>query len=587
MAAPTYVSGASFVNGILGSSTATVTKPAGIANGDLLLAFIGVNNLSTITPPSDWDVYDMDENTVLTMQTRLYYKFITNAVGEPASYTWSFTSGACAAVVEAWRGVGFIYQAFQDRDLLALLAHTTPTLNNLLSDVTVVTCFTGTSVLSLGWSAPSGTTERFDVIGGLPILLNVNMAVADGSAAVGVNTKTSNTLTTVQGLAALVLLAPIVTQQQVLVSEVLDVTQSTFARTFTDAQRESTLDLDDCIGQRTGTFRFDLVNVVTGYRRAVQPIRNTVPVLTHDTTRVIKRTLTNINFDAATTASLNVISDRLEVFMLIAGQEFPLGQYVFNDDTTTVTSAGNLAFTALYDLGFIVAQPLTRSFPLPGAFDQPQPVVKVIPDILTDVPITYTLESSPFDTPGSWRIGSDRGYALEQLALDGDYLPPWFDNTNIMRFIRSFDPATAVPTFDLDTGNRVIRDNIIQTSDLITAANRFIVISNGSSDLSNPIVGTYDVPSSAPHSIANRGFIIPEVIDRQAIDTAQVAAIAQNLGQQQTVFQRIELYTPPDPRHDSYDVLRWQGANWLEISWTMPLVEGGLMRHVARRAYLP
>jgi hypothetical protein len=51
------------------------------------------------------------------------------------------------------------------------------------------------------------------------------------------------------------------------------------------------------------------------------------------------------------------------------------------------------------------------------------------------------------------------------------------------------------------------------------------------------------------------------------------------------VFERVELSTPPDPRHDSHNVIRWQGENWLELAWSMPLVEGGEMRHVLRKAY--
>jgi hypothetical protein len=157
-----------------------------------------------------------------------------------------------------------------------------------------------------------------------------------------------------------------------------------------------------------------------------------------------------------------------------------------------------------------------------------------------------------------------------------------------MRFIRSFDPADAVVTFDFDTGRKVLLDPPpVETDDVLTAANRFIVVSNGATDMSAPISGVYDIPSSAPHSIANRGFVIPKTVSRQVETSQQAGAIAANLGQRQTIFERLHIATAPDPRHDSYQVIRWQGENWLETAWTLPMVAGGVMTHTARKVYTP
>jgi hypothetical protein len=112
-------------------------------------------------------------------------------------------------------------------------------------------------------------------------------------------------------------------------------------------------------------------------------------------------------------------------------------------------------------------------------------------------------------------------------------------------------------------------------------------VSNASSNPETVTVGTADVPANAPHSIPNRGFVIPLVQDLQLSDSTQATAVAQGLAQRFTVFERVGLTTPPDPRHDSYNVIRWQGENWLELAWTMPLVEGGGMSHLFRKAYTP
>jgi len=132
----------------------------------------------------------------------------------------------------------------------------------------------------------------------------------------------------------------------------------------------------------------------------------------------------------------------------------------------------------------------------------------------------------------------------------------------------------------------VIRDQNIESDNFINAPNRFVVIGNGAAVFDEPVIASADVPSSAPHSITNRGFIVSEVAMRQVTTRSQAAAIAQQLVQTQTLFQQVELETLSDPRHDSYDVIRWQDELWQEISWSLPLDVTQPMRHILRRAFL-
>jgi hypothetical protein len=52
-----------------------------------------------------------------------------------------------------------------------------------------------------------------------------------------------------------------------------------------------------------------------------------------------------------------------------------------------------------------------------------------------------------------------------------------------------------------------------------------------------------------------------------------------------TLVEQLQLQTAADPRYDSYDVVRWQGVNWLEISRSMQLTNGAPMQHIFRRTY--
>ena len=209
-----------------------------------------------------------------------------------------------------------------------------------------------------------------------------------------------------------------------------------------------------------------------------------------------------------------------------------------------------------------------------------------IQNLLQDQPIQLSIEEGDdFISTDSWSAGTMRGQILEALCLTGNYLSPWFGNDGIFHFIKSFNPALKIPDFDWDAGNQVIRSSITQTSNVLTAPNRFIVISNAPADTRVPTYGSADVPVNAPHSIENRGFVIPFVTDLQALTGEQCTAIATNLVQRQSIIQTSTITTAPDPRHDSYNVIKWQNDLWLELGWSMTLTEGSPMSHTIRKAY--
>lgn len=339
------------------------------------------------------------------------------------------------------------------------------------------------------------------------------------------------------------------------------------------------LDLAPWVGQRQCTFRFDLTDGVTGENLGeIHPLRGAS--LTHDTTRTIKRQL-SLSLDAVDTADINTIRDRVSPWMVFPnGQEYPLGRYMFTDSTRQVFTSGKLGQMALNDEMFLVDQAVSA-----GVNGFLNSVNAVIEKILDALPVTFTIAPSPYISGQSWGIGAGRGQILEALAVTGDFFSPWFDNTGILRFIRSFDPAEKVPEFDWDTGDQVLRAGIVESDDLLTAPNKFIVISNAAERLNVPIVGTASVPPTAPHSLANRGFEILQQQDLQLTTINQAFAVATNLANRQTIFERVSLSTAPDPRHDSYNVIRWQDELWLELAWSMALTEGGEMNHLLRKAY--
>ncbi len=341
------------------------------------------------------------------------------------------------------------------------------------------------------------------------------------------------------------------------------------------------LDLASHVGQRVATYRWQLVDGLTDQPLGdLHPIRDPTPTLTHDTTRAVKRSIDGVSFGRVDTAAINPITDRVRLYMVIAGTSYPLGRYMFTDATEFTSTGGNLSNDVLLDEMFIVDQQIDTGFASTAHVDVAARA------LLDGLPIQPPLiEATSYPAVGGYGAGTRRGQILDALAAQGDYFTPWMNHQGRLTMIRTIDPATAVPTFDFDAGHKVIAFSIQRTSDILAAPNRFTVISNSGDADAAPIVGTYDVPASAPHSIAQRGFVISDVRDLQIADPVQATAAARNLGIRQTIFERVSLATAPDPRHDSYDVIVWQGVQWLELGWAMTLHEGAPMQHIMRRSY--
>lgn len=358
-------------------------------------------------------------------------------------------------------------------------------------------------------------------------------------------------------------------------------------RALVTDMRAPGLDLSAAVGQYQYTFRFELTDAVSGQHLGdITPIRDAS--LRHNVGQITKRSLA-LSLGRADTAAINTLTDRINVFQVIPSVpcpdtthgDWPLGRYQFVDDPRRVSTGGRLGRPQLTDEMFLIDQAITSGISGSGFA-----VPTVIMQALAGLPITFDLEPSPYLSADAWGIGAGRGQILETLSVSGDYWSPWFDNFGVLRFRRTFDPAKVVPDLDLDNGHRVLRADILETSELLTAPNTFIVISNSSATPEQPCVGIATVPVNAPNSVANRGFAITKVVDLQLSDASQAQAVADGLVQRRAIFEQVELSTPADPRHDGYTVVRWQGANWLELSWAMTLRAGEPMTHTMRRSYV-
>src|SRR5262249_21143408 len=149
------------------------------------------------------------------------------------------------------------------------------------------------------------------------------------------------------------------------------------------------------------------------------------------------------------------------------------GRYMFTDQTNTVFTSGNLSNVVLNDEMFLVDQEIITGFDSSGLSSN-----AAIGLLLAGLPVAFVSEASPFLQVQSWGAGTNRGSIIEAMAVAGDCFSPWFGNDKAMHMIRTFNPANKIPQFDWDSGNQVIREGISETSNILTAPNRFMVTSN-------------------------------------------------------------------------------------------------------------
>lgn len=351
------------------------------------------------------------------------------------------------------------------------------------------------------------------------------------------------------------------------------------------------LDLVAGIGQRTESFAFRAVDGGSGrVLGEVHPSRGSTVTLDQSAGAVITRALT-LEFDEAESAAINPLSTRIEPYMLIGGREWPLGHYLFTDpvrqdyaeyDTDAGEGVRSLMSSPMADRMAIVDTELEHAFTADG-----DAASDVLRELLGPLPVVAEIDDSASLIANTWAAGTPRTTVAGVVADLGGYLPPWFDHRGVFQARRRFEPALAVPDFDWDASPHVYRDSITRADALAYTPNRYVVIANGSTAEHAPVVAYADVPSTAPHSALNIGFVRPRVVEVQVTGLAQAQEYAQNMALQQTIAETIQVSGPPDPRYEAHQVVRFEGELWLHLAWSMELSAGGSMRHTLQRAYRP
>ena len=345
--------------------------------------------------------------------------------------------------------------------------------------------------------------------------------------------------------------------------------------------------LDLAAGQRQATFAFDLLDPSGNVIGELHPVVDSAPSIENNINRTIKRTMDGLVLNPAEAAAVNTLTDRVRPRMVLtvgSPLDWPLGVFLFGGADTGVHSWGRDLSASMVDLTFI----LDQRVPATIAYDQGTSIAAALAAQFVAAGISnYLIDgvTTLFGAPVVWPAGTSRYAIMAEMAGMAGCFSPYFDNRGVGRVKQVADLTTAPIDVTYDLGGRIFADTIVETDDLLTAPNRYIVIDSSAS--ANPIVGVYDVPASAPFSAANRGFVVAKVIDVQGLqDQASANARAYAAyAEDSATFRWVSFGGAPDPRHDTFQVIDFLGDRYREQRWTMTLVDGAPMAHDLRRVY--
>lgn len=352
---------------------------------------------------------------------------------------------------------------------------------------------------------------------------------------------------------------------------------------------ENILDMvEGGVFHRSDSYRFDLLDQDRNVIGALTPKVDSDPSISNDTSRAVIRTLDNFHLPASVVADINPITDQVRPIMRLQnGSEHELGLLSWAQDNRPLRAWGVEHASSLRDQMFILNQPRGRTS---SSAKGSNLLARAVDHAALRIPRERILvegsSGASVVAPMSWPPNESITNIINAHLAPIAYLPAHFNHQGLL----VFRPApTDIDDVDPDLiyrpGGRIIADSIVGSDDLLDAPNVYVVIESSGQGAS--IVGRYQIPASAPHSVENRGYEVVKTLSMQGLGSvAQANQAAKREAQtDDSTFEWQQFAGVADPRHDTFNVVDLLGTRYLEPAWRLPLYNGGNHTHVLRRVY--
>jgi len=304
-----------------------------------------------------------------------------------------------------------------------------------------------------------------------------------------------------------------------------------------------------------------------------------------DTSSTTTRKISGVQLTSNVMNDVDPLNDLLRPKIVLGdGSEWPLGVFVFTDQIDNIRLGIYPVDLSLSDqTGFLdINTRYTFSRPTGAS------IVGAITSILDTCQISQGINGRrlPTDTTQlasaqTWAQGTSYLKILTDLCALGGYYPPYFDNDGTFVVRAPVDPFNADVDLVYDLyGGKIIAETVQYDSGILSAPNAYVVIDT--SPKSAPISAIAYVAGYLPWSVENRGGrVIPVQVTQQGLASVQQAqSIANASAASATIgFQSVTFQALADPRHDTFQLVLFNGSIMREVSWSLPLTWGKPMTH--------
>jgi len=298
---------------------------------------------------------------------------------------------------------------------------------------------------------------------------------------------------------------------------------------------------------------------------------------TFDLSRDVPKTITGVVVPPNEWAVLDVRLDQIAVYLIIDGVEHPMSTFAFaelarqkNVVTDADGNAADLITTSLADRCLLLVRNTGRAETLNPGFDPSDELQR----ILSNSGIPYSVAASANLSVGSitWDGNTTDLAKAKELGTLSGHRPLWADNNAVIRSVQSQVVDTEIVEL---ASLQPVAESIAVVEKFLTAPNRVIVSDNANAGYA--VRGQWDAPASAPHSEANRGYVLARVEELQGLGSgAHAQNVAATLGESYTA-RTLSARIVPTPVLDGPQVISYDGANWLVTGWSVDLSPGSTM----------
>ncbi len=346
-------------------------------------------------------------------------------------------------------------------------------------------------------------------------------------------------------------------------------------------------------GHREWKFRYELL---TSGGVRIRDLDNVLGgSIANDYTAEIKRTA---KFLIQDDNSINYLSQRIRPWAGIAMpdgtfMEWPMGVFLLTSPKRSVDIAGVVVRDVeAYDQQMVLIDDVVTARYYVGPNVE---YTAAVSELLANTPgiSGYSIISSNTRTPAAleWEPGTSKSQIIGDLLAAINYEGLWFDSNGTARAAPYISPADrdAEFTYQTDDVSTILPDAEVDV-DYYRVPNRWVLIVSNPDQPPLRAEITNSSPFS-PTSTINRGRVVTRVItDANAPNQAVLNDIAERYRDEDgQLFETVSFKSGLMPIHENGDVVDFAyfdlnvAGRFLELGWSLELVQGAEMEHKLRR----